>query len=353
MDEKILGIINGHEIKEYTFRNNHNVSFSVMNFGGIITKLDVPDKHGEIKDIALGFDELTGYEGDHPYFGALVGRYANRIAKGQFSINGKSYQLPINNAPNSLHGGDVGFDKLVYDVEVIADDHVSGVMLSGSSADGDQGYPGHVDLKVSYTLNEKSELSINYQATTDQPTIINLTNHSYFNLKGQGEGDVLDHEVTLLASRYTPVDESLIPTGTIELVAESPFDFRVSRIIGDRIDDQTNDQLKYGGGYDHNWVIDGEVGQLRLAAVVFEPESGRRLEVLTTEPGVQFYTGNFLDGSAGKASMQYHPRTGFCLETQHFPDSPNQPHFPSTILRPGEVYKSQTVYRFSHQSSNK
>ncbi len=349
MTEKIMGHIAGREIKEYSFTNGQHITFSVMNYGGIITKIEVPDRNGVVKDVTLGFDDLAGYQGVHPYFGALVGRYANRIAGGQFTIDDQSYQLPINNGPNSLHGGDVGFDKMIWDMELIEEDQASGVRLTARSADGDQGYPGNLDVKVTYLLHEDDELIMDYYATTDQPTVINLTNHSYFNLKGQGEGDVLDHEVMIMADRYTPVDESLIPTGVLDSVAGTPFDFREARRIGESIDERSNQQLSYGGGYDHNWVLNGAAGELRLAAVAYEPVSGRRLEVLTTEPGIQFYTGNFLDSTTGKKNQPYHPRYGFCLETQHHPDSPNQPHFPAAVLRPGEVYQSQTVYRFSKQ----
>ena len=346
MTEKAYGTLDGQRINEYTFQNAKGMSISIINYGGIITKIEVPDKDGVIKDVALGFDNFTGYTGAHPYFGALVGRYGNRIAAGQFNIDDEKYQLDINNKPNSLHGGLTGFDKRIWDVKTTRIDQTNGITLSGRSKDGDQGFPGNLDVTVSYLLNDDNELIINYHAVTDKPTIINLTNHSYFNLKGNGEGDVLGHEVQLMADRFTPVDETLIPLGEYRSVAGTPFDFNKSTSIGSRINEE-NQQINFGGGYDHNWILNDQRGDLSLAATVYEPVSGRFMEVLTTEPGIQFYTGNFLDGTSGKSGKPYHPRYGFCLETQHYPDSPNQEDFPSTILRPGETYESQTVYRFS------
>jgi len=321
---------------------------SVINFGGIITNLRVPDANGGLADVVLGFDSLAGYVGEHPYFGALIGRYGNRIANGRFTLDGVTYELPINNGPNSLHGGERGFDKVVWTAESFENEQGRGVILTHTSPDGDQGYPGTLQVRVTYTLTDDNELIFDYHATTDKATPVNLTQHTYFNLAGHGSGTILDHEMMLNASRFTPVDSTLIPTGELRPVEGTPFDFREPTPIGARIQ-QDDEQLRFGGGYDHNFVIDRAEGDsLVLAATVREPTSGRVMEVLTTEPGVQFYTGNFLDGSlTGKEGVVYAHRTGFCLETQHFPDSPNKPDFPSTILEPGEEYTSRTVYRFS------
>lgn len=336
-------------IKLYTLKNKAGVTVKVTNYGAIITSIQVPDRNGKMADIALGYDRLKDYMNavDKPYFGAVVGRYGNRIANGEFELNGKTYSLATNNGANHLHGGVIGFDKVVWDADY--DRKGNRLTLSYLAKDGEEGYPGNLDLQVSYHLTEKNELEVDYRATADQATPVNVTQHTYFNLKGEGEGDILGHELMLNASRYTPVDEGLIPTGELASVEGTPFDFTEPKAIGRDIDQQ-HQQLVYGGGFDHNWVLDkeGKDGEMTLAARVVEPESGRVLEVRTTEPGVQFYCGNFLDGRlTGKAGKPYVHRGGFCLETQHYPDSPNQPNFPSTILEPGEKLHSRTVFTFS------
>lgn len=331
----------GTPVDIYTLKDGA-IEARVMTYGGILQSLKVPDKSGKSADIVLGFDSLDGYaSGNKPYFGALIGRYGNRIANGKFELDGKTYNVPVNNGPNSLHGGIKGFDKVVWKAKEIP----HGVELTYVSPDGDQGYPGKLTAVVRYTLQGK-DLKIDYSATTDKDTVLNLTNHSYFNLAGQGNGDILKNELKINASRYTPVDAGLIPTGELASVEGTPFDFRKPTAVGARIND-SNDQLKKGGGYDHNWVLDSS-GKLAEAAEVYEPSSGRVLQVLTDQPGVQFYTGNFLDGTVkGKGGIAYAQRAALCLETQHFPDSPNHPKFPSTELKPGQKYHSVTVFRFS------
>lgn len=337
----------GRSVDQFRLSNSKGVEVAVVTYGGIVTSIRTPDKAGKLADIVLGFSSLEGYLGSHPYFGALIGRYGNRIAKGEFKLNGKTYKLARNNNGNSLHGGEMGFDKVVWtvkDVQNAASDQ--SVTLAYRSVDGEEGYPGNLDVTVRYSLNEANELKLEYFAVTDQPTVTNLTNHSYFNLRGEGEGDILGHVAMLNAESYTPVDAGLIPTGQIASVAGTPFDFRTPTAIGARID-ADHPQLKAGGGYDHNWVLDRAGGGLSLAARITEPDSGRVLEVETTEPGIQFYCGNFLDGTLkGKSGRLYARRSGFCLETQHFPDSPNQPGFPSTVLEPGRELRSATVFRF-------
>jgi aldose 1-epimerase len=337
----------GQQVSIYTLTNASGIEAKVINYGGIITSLRVPDREGNLEDVVLGFEELDGYVSEHPYFGAIIGRYGNRIAGGSFTLDGESYRLPVNNGPNSLHGGEQGFDKVVWTAEPFENERGQGLVLTYTSPDGDQGYPGTLQARVTYTLTDRNELVFDYHATTDKATPINLTQHTYFNLAGDGSGSILNHEIMLNASRFTPVDSTLIPTGELRSVEGTPFDFRQSTPIGARIE-QSDEQLRFGLGYDHNFVLDGAEGDsLTLAARVVEPTSGRVMEVLTTEPAVQFYTGNFLDGSlTGKNGVVYEHRTGFCLETQHYPDSPTQPSFPSTILRPGEEYRSTTVYRF-------
>lgn len=335
-------------IEVFTLTNSNSMVVKATNYGAIVTTIEVPDRDGKLADVTLGYDDVSSYMNavDKPYFGAVVGRYGNRIAKGKFTLDGIEYTLALNNGPNSLHGGIIGFDKVVWDAEIMGD---NGVKFSYVAKDMEEGYPGNLELSVTYTLTDDNELVIDYHATTDKATPVNLTQHAYFNLKGEGEGDILDHELMINALRYTPVDATLIPTGELAPVDGTPFDFREAKKIGRDID-QTNEQLKFGGGYDHNWVLNrkkGE-GELELAARVVEPTSGRVLEVLTTEPGVQFYCGNFLKGDLkGKSGRPYDYRGGFVLETQHFPDSPNQPSFPNTILKPGESYDSQTIWKFS------
>ena len=339
----------GKPIEVATLKNAKGVEVQAINYGAIITSLKVPDRTGKVADVVLGFDRPEQYwaEPTPPYFGAIVGRYGNRIAKGQFAIGGKTYKLVTNNGPNHLHGGNRGFDKVYWDMSTKNSPQGSSVVFTRLSPDGEEGYPGNLRATVTYTLTEKNELIVDYRATTDKATTVNLTQHSYFNLAGEGSGDILGHELTINADRYTPIDATSIPTGEIASVEGTPFDFRTPMSIGARIM-QDNEQLRNGKGYDHNFVLNRQGEGLVHAAHVYEPSSGRVMDVHTTEPGVQFYSGNFLDGSiTGKSGRVYQQRFGFCLETQHFPDSPNQPQFPSTILRPGAEYRSRTVYAFS------
>src|SRR5262245_31525684 len=335
----------GRPVDLYTLTNANGLEMRVITYGGIITSLKAPDRLGQLGDIVLGFDTIDGYLQDPPYFGAIVGRYGNRIANAQLTLNGTTYKLAANNGPNHLHGGVNGFDKVVWNA--VPGDTADGlsVTLTRTSPDGEEGYPGTLQASVRYTLTDKNELTIDYRATTDKATPVNLTQHSYFNLAADGS-DILDHELTIHASRYTPVDTTLIPTGELAPVQGTPFDFQKATPIGARID-TANIQLKNGGGYDHNWVLDRPGNGLQPAARVVEPKSGRTLDVATTEPGLQFYSGNFLDGSiTGKGGRVYKHRSGLCLETQHYPDSPNHPAFPSTILQPGQTYSSKTVITF-------
>ena len=338
----------GKQATVYTLTNASGMEVRVTDYGGVILSISVPDREGTVEDVTLGFDELEPYTtGESPYFGALIGRYGNRIADGRFSLDGQTYTLATNNGPNSLHGGERGFDKRLWNAEPFETDSTAGLVLTRTSPDGEEGYPGALDVTVTYTLTDGDALVFDYEATTDEATPVNLTQHTYFNLAGPG-GDILGHELTLNAGAFTPVDSTLIPTGELRAVEGTPFDFRQPHPIGERIGSD-DEQIRYGGGYDHNWVLDREgTDGLAEAARLYDPESGRVMEILTTEPGIQFYSGNFLDGSlTGKGGAVYDYRTGLALETQHFPDSPNQPDFPSTILRPGETYRSQTVYRFS------
>ncbi|HEX6504335.1 MAG TPA: aldose epimerase family protein [Terriglobales bacterium] len=337
----------GTPVDLYTLTNSHGIEVRVTNFGGIVTSLRVPDKNGKLADIVLGFDNLDGYLENKPYFGAIIGRYANRIANGKFTLDGHEYTLAKNNGPNSLHGGLKGFNKVVWLAEPFRNQQGTGVNLSYTSKDGEEGYPGNLHVKVSYTLTDKNELIINYEATTDKATPLNLTQHTYFNLAGEGNGDVLGHEVQLNADRFTPVDNNLIPTGELRAVKGTPLDFTQPFAIGARINDPY-EQLVIAHGYDHNFVVNRKDDSLEKAARVHEPKSGRVLEVYTTEPGIQLYSANFLDGTiVGKHGYAYKQREAFCLETQHFPDSPNHPSFPSTILRPGKAFHSRTVFKFS------
>jgi len=338
----------GKTVEIYTLTNAHGVQMRVITYGGIITSLKLPDRSGRLGDIVLGFDTLDGYLKDSPYFGAVIGRYGNRIAKGQFTLDGKTFKLATNNGPNHLHGGVKGFDKVVWNAVPGTDANGVSVALSRTSPDGEEGYPGNLQATVRYTLTDKNELAIDYRATADKATPVNLTQHSYFNL-ADDSSDILGHELTIRAGRYTPVDATLIPTGEMAAVEGTPFDFRKATTIGARIATE-NAQLKNGGGYDHNWVLDRSGGGLQPPARLVDPKSGRTLEVATTEPGLQFYSGNFLDGSiSGKGGRVYRHRTGLSLETQHYPDSPNHSNFPSTILKPGQTYSSQTVFAFGVQ----
>jgi len=336
----------------YTLNNAHGIELQVLDYGGIIVSLKVPDRTGRLDDIVLGFDSLSDYQRASPYFGAIIRRYGNRIARGQFTLDGRTYTLATNNGPNHLHGGLKGFDKVVWDVSPFEREDSVGLVFRYTSPDGEEGYPGTLRATVTYTLTEQSELVFDYYATADWPTPVNLTQHSYFNLAGDGRGDVLGHLVTLKADCFTPVDSTLIPTGEIRSVEGTPFDFRTPTPIGARID-QDDEQLRYGEGYDHNFVLnkggkDGNADAPSLAARVFDPTSGRVMKIYTTEPGLQFYSGNFFDGTLrGKKGVPYRRRYGFAMETQHFPDSPNHPQFPSTILVPGREYRSRTVLRFS------
>jgi aldose 1-epimerase len=335
----------GQSIDVYTLTNASGMEVRAITFGGIITSIRVPDRAGKLGDVALGFNALEPYLRNPPYFGAIVGRYGNRIAKGRFALDGRTYTLAVNNAPNHLHGGAKGFDKVVWKAEPFQRPGEVGLVFTHTSPDGDEGYPGTLNVKVTYTLSKANELAFDYEARTDKATPVNLTQHTYFNLAGEGNGDILGHLLTIHASRMTPVDQSLIPTG-IATVEGTPFDFRKPTAIGARIR-ASDEQIRYGNGYDHNYVLDRRNTGLVLAAHVEEPTSGRVLEVSTTEPGMQYYTGNFLDGTlTGKSGRQYAQRTGFALETQHYPDSPNHPDFPSTILKPGTTYRSKTVLAF-------
>jgi aldose 1-epimerase len=334
----------GTGVRIYTLTNRNRVETRITNYGGIIVSLRIPDRNGNLADVVLGFDSLADYLANPgPYFGALIGRYANRIAQGRFHLDGVEYHLDQNNGPNSIHGGAAGFDKKVWTPRELPD---GGLELQYRSKDGESGFPGNLTVTATYHLTDANELRIDYGATSDRNTIINLTSHSYFNLKGAGSGDILGHLVTLHADRFTPVDSTLIPIGEPRSVAGTPFDFRKPMAIAARIG-QNDEQLRFGNGYDHNWVLNGYGNGLALAARVEEPESGRILEVHTTEPGIQFYTANFLDGTIrGKGGKVYARRSALCLETQHFPDSPNRQNFPSTTLKPGDRFRSTTVYRF-------
>ena len=340
----------GTAVERWTLVNGE-VTARILTYGGIVQSLEFPDASGRSTNVVLGFDDLEGYLAGNnpgPYFGALIGRYGNRIAGGKFTLDGVEHQLPLNNGPNSLHGGDDSFDKRVWSAEPVFGAGTVGLKLSLVSPDGDQGYPGTLSVDVTYTLDRFSQLRLDYHATTDAATVVNLTNHSYWNLSGEGSGSIYDHELTLRADAYTPVDETLIPTGEIAPVAGTPMDFRRPTAIGERIR-QPFQQILFGQGYDHNWVLDRDTeSELEEAAVLHDPASGRTLTISTTEPGLQFYSGNFLDGTlVGTGGTVYRQGDGLALETQHFPDSPNQPDFPSTVLRPGEEYRTTTVFALS------
>jgi len=342
--DKPFGTADGMPVTLYTLRNG-NAEVSIFNYGGIVQSFKVPDKSGKIGDVVLGFDNLADYVKSSPYFGALIGRYGNRIAKGKFTLDSTEYSLATNNGANALHGGLKGFDKVVWNAHPFQSQNGPSLELTYFSKDGEEGYPGNISVKAVYTLTSDNGLKLEFTATTDKDTIVNLTHHSYFNLAG--EGDVLNHVVMIDADKFTPVDSTLIPTGELRPVDGTPFDFRTPTAIGARIH-QDDEQLKFGNGYDHNWVVNHYTGALQLVARVYEPTSGRVLEVSSTEPGLQFYSGNFLDGTLkGKGGWVYQFRDAFCMEPQHYPDSPNHPNFPSVVLKPGAVYHNTIVYRFS------
>ncbi|GAB3727105.1 galactose mutarotase [Spirosoma lituiforme] len=337
----------GREADLYTLTNASGMTAQITNYGGIIVGLKTPDKDGKFEDVTLGQDSLSAYVKNNPFFGALVGRYGNRIAKGKFTLEGKEYNLFINNMGNHLHGGKVGFDKVLWTATPVNGDEPA-LKLAYTAKDGEEGYPGNLAVEVTYTLQKDNALKIDYKATTDKPTVVNLTNHTYFNLTGGAKRDILDHVVTLNADKFIAVDQTLIPTGELKPVAGTPFDFLKPTVVGSRINDSTDTQIKYGGGYDHGWVLNGPADSLKLAATVYEPTSGRVMEVRTTEPAVQFYTGNFLNGQVvGREGFAYKKRSALCLETEHYPDSPNHPAFPTTELKPGQTYKTTTIYQFS------
>ncbi|WP_212629228.1 aldose epimerase family protein [Pseudomonas sp. KB-10] len=351
-EQKPFGKTNdGTPVEQYVLRNSHGMEATVITYGGVLQSLKVPDKHGKFDDIVLGFDDVQGYQAGTAFFGATIGRFGNRLAGGAFELDGKRYQVPLNDGPNALHGGAEGFDKRVWEAKPVQDKDSVGVTLTYLSEDGEMGFPGNLKTEVTYRLNDHNELHIDYKATTDKPTVINLTNHSYFNLAGAGNGDILNQVATLHASHYTPVNATLIPTGELAPVKGTPMDFTQPTPIGRHIRDD-HPQLKYAeakeGGFDFNWALDGKGDIKQLAAEVHDPASGRCLQLYTTEPGVQFYTSNFLDGSVkGKAGKTYLHWSAFTLETQHFPDAPNQPSFASTRLDPGQTYTQHTVFKFS------
>jgi len=337
----------GQPVGIYTLTNTGGMEVAITNYGGVVVSIKTPDRSGKFADVVLGFDTFDAYLNNTPFFGALVGRYGNRIAKARFTLDGHEYHLAANDNGNTLHGGLKGFDKRLWQAKDVSTKEIPALELTCLSKDGEEGFPGNLSVTVTYSLTPKNELKIDYAATTDKDTVLNLTNHSYFNLAGQGERDILSHLMMINADRFTPVDATLIPTGELKSVAGTPLDFRKPTAIGARIDDD-DQQMKFGRGYDHNFVLNRKGGELILAARVTEPSSGRVLEVLTTQPGLQFYTGNFLDGTIhGKAGKVYPRRSAFCMETQHFPDSPNQPQFPTAVLKPGEHFQSTTVFRFS------
>ncbi len=336
----------GTEVDLYTLTGNGGCRARVINFGGIVVSLEVPDRRGLVSDVVLGFDGLDGYLGEHPYFGALIGRYGNRIGKARFTLGGVEYKLAANDGANHLHGGVKGFDKVIWQGDIMEDAAGPALLLRYLSSDGEEGYPGNLTVEVTYRWTEDRGFRIDYRATTNKKTVINLTQHSYFNLADAGASDILGHELMIAADRFTPVDAGLIPTGEFRAVEGTPMDFRRPIAIGARIEED-DEQLRFGTGYDHNWILRARDGTPALAARVYEPTTGRVMEVHTTQPGLQFYSGNLLDGSnVGKGGVSYQARSGLCLETQHFPDSPNKSEFPSTVLLPGEEYRTTTIYKF-------
>ena len=351
ISEKTIGVYKNSSISLFKLENKQGMIVEISNYGGIIFKIVVPDRNGKMNDVVLGFDNLSQYINQTNYFGVIIGRYANRIAAGNFTLNGEHYQLVTNNENNALHGGLHGFDKKVWASEPYKTNKSVGLTLKLSSPDGDEGYPGNLDVIVKYDLNNKNELRINYSAITDRPTIINLTNHSYFNLNGGKSETILDHILTINASAFTPFNENSIPTGEIHSVDDTPLDFRLPKRINDNFTKLLIEQPKLDNGFDHNFVLNKVEEELSFACKIYDPKSGRILEVFTTEPGMQFYTANHLDGNLkGKNGKNYIRYSGFCIETQHYPDSPNQPNFPTTVLNPNEKFESSTIFRFSAQN---
>jgi aldose 1-epimerase len=346
-EKKPFGKVDGKDVELFTLTNAKGLVMTVTNYGGIVTSFLVPDKAGKMADIVLGYSDVDGYVKNNPYFGAIIGRYGNRIGKGKFTLEGKQYSLSINNGENTLHGGAKGFDKVVWNAKEVKSAGAAGVEFTYASKDGEQGFPGNLSATVVYWLTNNNEFKVEYTAVTDKPTVVNLTQHNYWNLSGEGSGDILSEELMLNADRYTPVDAGLIPTGELAAVKGTPMDFTKPAVIGSRINADF-EQLKFAKGYDHNWVLNQKKpGVMTHAATLYDPKSGRVMEVTTTEPAIQFYSGNFLDGSIiGKIGKPYGFRNGLCLETQHYPDSPNKPAFPSTTLKPGQAYTTSTVYKF-------
>jgi aldose 1-epimerase len=347
-EKKPFGKVDGKSVALYTLTNDSGMEMSVTEYGGIVTSFFAPDRTGKMDDIVLGYDNVEGYVKNNPFFGAIIGRYGNRIGKARFSLGGKEYSLSVNDGPNCLHGGAKGFDKVVWNSREIQRNDAVGVEFTYISKDGEQGFPGNLNATVVYWLTNKNEFAIEYAAATDKETVVNMTQHNYWNLSGENSGDILSHELTIYADTYTPGDAGLIPTGELASIKGTPMDFTRPTMIGARIGADF-EPLRFGKGYDHNWALNRKSSDgLAPAALVFDRKSGRRMEVLTTEPGIQFYSGNHLDGSIiGKQGKPYALRNGLCLETQHFPDSPNKPAFPTTLLKPGQQYKSMTTYKFS------
>lgn len=342
----------GTLIEQYTLRNGNGIEMKVITYGGRITSLKVPNKNGEIENVVLGFDNIEDYQKDNPFFGALIGRYGNRISKGKFTLDGNQYTLATNDGLNHLHGGVNGYDKVIWTAEPIEEEDNQSLKLTYLSKDGEEGYPGNLKITVIYSLTNDNTVVVDYKASTDKKTVVNLTQHAYFNLTGDFSNDILGHEIVIKADAYLPVDAMLIPTGEIRAVKGTPFDFNNAKKIKEEID-TNNEQLKFGKGFDHCWVLDGEKGNMRFVASAYDETSGRLMEVYSEEPAIQFYTGNFLDGSLPMPNGgTYAHRTGFCLETQHYPDSPNQRSFPSVVLNPGETYKTKTSFKFSVKSEN-
>jgi len=340
-----FGTVNGAPVTLYTLTNKRGDSVKITNYGAILNAVNVPDRKGHLDDVVQGYDSLAGYRADTSYLGVIAGRYANRIAKGRFTLDGKSYQLAVNNGVNHLHGGKVGFNQKVWTARTFELNSGPAIELKYTSPDGEENYPGTLNTRVLYVWQNDNSLKIDYRATTDAPTVVNLTNHAYFNLAGAGSGTILNHRLQILADRFTPIDKTSIPLGELRPVKGTPFDFRKPTAIGARIGAK-DEQLINGAGYDHNFVLNHKPGVLGVSARVYEPTTGRTLTEYTTQPGVQFYTGNFLNGASGKGGKPINYRTGFCLETQHFPDSPNEPKFPTTVLRPGQLYHQTTIYQF-------